>query len=122
MGIKDNGNGSFVLDLTTGTSEGVHQEEKPKAGSSSVERKKKVSARAARSQSGGGPDGPRMCVWLDAESVRAFRAAKMVYENTTGQPVTNGVFLLALLDGEWDNIPSSAKKFYKDFIEMSKKQ
>lgn len=122
-GIHDNGNGSFVLDIGSDQSEEIQEQEQIiEPATPLTEKEKRKSARAAKPRSGGEPDVTRVCVWFDASSARAFRTAKMVYENAVGKQVTNGTFLSALLDGEWEKIPPSAKKLVKDFLNFTKKK
>jgi len=121
-GVKNTGNGSFVLDLTEGREKDVQPEKISAKARSSAEKEKGKATRATKPRSGEEPDGTRMCVWFDAASARAFRTAKMVYENATGSQETNGSFLLALLDGKWEKLPPSTKKFFRDFLEMSRKK
>lgn len=120
MNLEDKGNGSFVLNLgAEPDSEVRYEEQKPSAQPIAKEPKKTARARGPRS--GGEPGLARICVWFDADSARAFRTAKMVYESETGQQLTNGDFLRSILDGGWSKISPPAKKLFKDFLEMKRK-
>lgn len=120
MNLEDKGNGSFVLNLETEpVAEERREEQKPSA--QPVVKETRKLARERKPRPGGEPGGARMCVWFDAESARAFRTAKMVFESETGKQLTNGEFLRSLLDGSWDSVSPPAKKLFKDFLGMKKK-
>ena len=120
MNLEDKGNGSFVLNLgTEPVAEDRREMQQPSVQSDAKE--SKIRARVRKPRPGGEPGVARMCVWFDAESARAFRTAKMVYESEIGQQTTNGEFLRSLLDGGWNSVSVSAKKIFKDFLGMKKR-
>ena len=120
MELEDKGNGSFILNLGT-EPEGEARNEEQKTVVRPAAKEIKKTARARGPKSGGEPGSARICVWFDADSARAFRTAKMVYESETGQQLTNGEFLCSILDGGWNKISPPAKKLFKDFLEMKHK-